>query len=165
MSNLVFLDIDGVLNTWTSCVVAPSGQFKGIDESRVEILKKAMDIGGFDGVVLTTTWKDIRKDNEDYLYMVGLLEKHNIHVHGQTEDKFLAGREWGILKYLEDHPEVDDFVIIDDQHYGFDDSSKLWERYLDTKGLGIENSVYASKTPSVSAMLFMDGLEYENNNQ
>ena len=55
--------------------------------------------------------------------------------------------------------------IIDDQHYGFDDSSKLWERYLDTKGLGIENSVYASKTPSVSAMLFMDGLEYENNNQ
>ena len=124
-----------------------------------------MDIGGFDGVVLTTTWKDIRKDNEDYLYMMGLLEKHNIHVHGHTEDKFLVGREWGILKYLEDHPEVEDFVIIDDQHYGFDDSSKLWERYLDTKGLGIENSVYASKTPSVSAMLFMDGLEYENNNQ
>ena len=40
MRNVVFLDIDGVLNTWTSCVVAPSGQYKGIDASRVAILKK-----------------------------------------------------------------------------------------------------------------------------
>lgn len=158
MSNVVFLDVDGVLNTRTSCVAAPSGVVIGIDESRVGVLKKAMDIGGFDGVVLTTTWKNLRKDNVDYLYMIDLLKKHGIQIHGQTEDKFLAGREWGILKYIELHPEVEDFVIIDDQHYGFDDSSKLWDRYLDTKGLGIENSEYASKTPSISAMLFMDGL-------
>lgn len=159
MSNVVFLDIDGVLNTWTSCVVAPSGQYKGIDESRVSILKKAMDIGGFDGVVLTTTWKDIRKDNEDYIYMTDLLKKHKIQILGQTEDKFLAGREWGILKYLDEHPEVEDFVIIDDQHFGFDNSSKLWDSFIDTKGRGIENSEYASKTPSIAAMLFMDGIK------
>ena len=158
MSNVVFLDIDGVLNTRTSCVVAPSGQYKGIDASRVGILKKAMDTGGFDGVVLTTTWKNIRKDNADYIYMTDLLKRHSIQIHGETEDKFLAGREWGILKYLEDHPEVDDFVIIDDQHFGFDNSSKLWDSFIDTKGRGIENSEYASKTPSVPAMLFMDGL-------
>lgn len=158
MSNVVFLDIDGVLNTRTSCVAAPSGLVVGIDEPRVGVLKRAMTAGGFDGVVLTTTWKDLRKDNEDYLYMTGLLEKHGIKIYGQTEDKLFAGREWGILKYLEDHPEVEDFVILDDQHYGFDDSNKLWERYLDTKGKGIENSEYASKTPSISAMMFMDGL-------
>ena len=158
MSNVVFLDIDGVLNTRTSCVAAPSGVVIGIDESRVGILKKAMDIGGFDGVVLTTTWKNLRKDNVDYLYMTDLLKKHGIQIHGQTEDKFLEGREYGILKYIEEHSEVEDFVIIDDQHYGFDDSSKLWDRYLDTKGQGIENLEYASKTPSISAMLFMDGI-------
>ncbi len=159
MSNVVFLDIDGVLNTWSSCVVAPSGQFKGIDESRVQILKSVIDAGGFDGVVLTTTWKNIRKDNEDYIYMISLLEKYGITIIGQTEDKFLAGREWGILEYIEDHPEVDDFVILDDQHYGFDNHRKLWESYLDTKGLGIEKSEYASDTPSISAILFMDGLK------
>ncbi|MCR5273079.1 MAG: hypothetical protein K6E13_08855 [Lachnospiraceae bacterium] len=158
MSNVVFLDIDGVLNTRTSCVAAPSGVVIGIDESRVGVLKKAMDIGGFDGVVLTTTWKNLRKDNVDYLYMTDLLKKHGIQIHGQTEDKFLAGREWGILKYIDLHPEVEEFVIIDDQHYGFDNSSKLWDRYLDKKGQGIENSEYASKTPSISAMLFMDGI-------
>ena len=146
MSNVVFLDIDGVLNTWTSGVGAPSGQYKGIDEARVSILKKAMDIGGFDGVVITTTWKDIRKDNEDYIYMTDLLKKHKIQILGQTEDKFLAGREWGILKYLDEHPEVED-------------SSKLWDSFIDTKGRGIENSEYASKTPSVAAMLFMDGIK------
>ena len=158
MSNVVFLDIDGVLNTWTSCVVAPSGEFKGIDDSRVRILKSAMNIGGFDGVVLTTTWKNIRNDNEDYLYMINLLEKYGITIHGQTKDKFLTGREWGILEYLENHPDVEDFVILDDQHYGFDDHRKLWESYIDTKGLGIENSEYASETPAISAMLFMNGL-------
>ena len=161
MSNVVFLDVDGVLNTRTTCVPAPSGTVIGIDESRVGILKKAMDIGGFDGVVLTTTWKDLRKDNVDYLYLTGLLEKYGIQIFGQTEDKLYAGREWGIFKYLEDHPEVEDFIIIDDQHYGFDDTRKLWDRYIDTRGEGIENSVYASKTPSISAMLFMDGL-HEN---
>lgn len=51
-------------------------------------------------------------------------------------------------------------MIIDDQHYGFDNSSKLWDSFIDTKGGGIENSEYASKTRSVAAMLFVDGLKY-----
>lgn len=67
MSNVVFLDIDGVLNTRTSCVAAPSGVVIGIDESRV-----------------------------------GIFKKHGIQIYGQTEDKFLAGREYGILKYIEE---------------------------------------------------------------
>lgn len=36
------LDVDGVLNTRTSCVAAPLGLYKGVDYLRVELLAAAM---------------------------------------------------------------------------------------------------------------------------
>ena len=37
----VFLDVDGVLNTRTTCERSPEG-YKGIDDARVEILSKVL---------------------------------------------------------------------------------------------------------------------------
>ena len=67
-------------------------------------------------------------------------------------------RELVILNYLELHPEIEDFVILDDQHYGFYGYRKLWESFLDTQGKGIEYAVLASKRPSLQAMLFLDAI-------
>ncbi|MBS7340156.1 MAG: hypothetical protein KIH00_07920 [Lachnospiraceae bacterium] len=41
MSFVVFLDVDGVLNTRTTCERAPSEMYKGIDEARIKILANA----------------------------------------------------------------------------------------------------------------------------
>ncbi len=162
MSFIVFLDVDGVLNSPTSCVCAPSGMYIGIDESRVRILSAAMRWADADGVVLTTTWKNLRKDHMDYIYLENYLSNHGIDILGKTTDHIGSSREDGIIDYLDSHPEIDDFIILDDQHYGFDDHNRLWERYLDTKGSGIEHAECASNTPAISAMVFLEGIKKTN---
>ena len=113
MSFVVFLDVDGVLNTRTSCVRTPS-----------EALKQ-----------------------------------YDIEVLGSTKERWGSQREEGIKDYLEENPEIEEYVILDDNQYGFDDYTKMWERFLDTKGKGIENATYASQYPAVETMLFMDAIK------
>lgn len=158
ITSVVFLDVDGVLNTKNSCASSPSGAYVGIDEARILVLSKAMKETYVDGVVLTSTWKNMRNDSEDYLYLIGSLEKYGIKVLGKTIEERTSQRELGILNYLKEHAKIEDFVILDDQHYGFDGYRKLWESFLDTEGKGIENAVLASKRPSVQAMLFIDAI-------
>ena len=67
MSFALFLDIDGVLNTRTTVVGAPSGR-TGIDESRVRLLKKALKQFGKAEIVLTSDWKLMREDGDDFSY-------------------------------------------------------------------------------------------------
>ena len=77
MSFALFLDIDGVLNTRTTVVGAPSGR-TGIDESRVRLLKKALKQFGDAAIVLTSDWKLMREDGDDCLErqpMSGLAEE------------------------------------------------------------------------------------------
>ena len=156
--SVVFLDIDGVVNTRKTCVYAPSGCV-GIDEERLAILSNSMKYVGVDGVVLTSTWKTMDASAEDYIYMIEKLDKYGITVLGKTEEERFTEREEGVLKYLNEHPEVEEFVILDDQHFGFMYYNKLLESMLDTQGKGIENSVAASKTPSVAAILFQNAIQ------
>ena len=156
---VVFLDVDGVLNSRTSCARAPSEMYTGVDHLRIEVLAKAMQLNRVDGVVLTSTWKDLEQDHEDYIYLTDNLRKYGIKVLGKTEDESFFRREDGILKYLEEHPGIEEFIILDDQHFGFDDHTCLWENYLDTQGIGIEHAIAASKTPTVTAILFLDGIK------
>lgn len=159
MSFVVFLDVDGVLNTRTTCKRAPSEQYTGIDEPRIRILAGAMRECRASGVVLTSTWKDLRPDHEDYIYLKDKLFKYGIEILGKTEEPGFFRRGMGVIDYLSKAPEIDEFVILDDQHFDFHDNQKLWENYIDTCGRGIENSVIASKTPTVAAMLFFDAIE------
>lgn len=159
MNFVVFLDVDGVLNTRRTCMHTPSGVYVGVDEARIDILSNSMKENCVDGVILTTTWKSMREDDEDYIYLVRSLDKYGIKILGKTEEEWFSQREEGILKYLELHPEIEEFVILDDQHFGFEDYSKLWESFIDTQGRGIEHSVVASKTPSVAAILFLDAIQ------
>ncbi len=155
---VVFLDVDGVLNTRRTCERTPSGLYYGVDPARVEILAKAMAETRTDGVVFTTTWKDLSADDEDYVYLVGRLAEQGVKVLGKTEEEKVTHREDGILEYLERHKEIEDFVILDDQEFHFEDYSKLWERFLNTQARGIEYAVHASETPSISAIDFLDAI-------
>ena len=72
---------------------------------------------------------------------------------GHTKDK-LYERDAGIISYLNEHPEVEEYVILDDNIFDFQDYRKIWERLILTKG--IENSRLASETPAIEALIFMD---------
>ena len=60
----------------------------------------------------------------------------------------------GIKEYLEEHSEIEEFVILDDMTFDFERDKKLWERLLLTNG--IENVKFASRTPAVEAIVFLD---------
>ena len=106
--------------------------------------------------MLSSDWKDLREDDEDYLYLVSKLAKEGLEISGKTQDKMYK-RGAGIWAYLQAHPEIEEYVILDDNVFDFRNYGKLWERLLLTNG--IENAKFASHTPAVEALIFMDYLK------
>ena len=152
MKFVVFLDVDGVLNTRTTVERTPDFH-TGIDDARVEILAKAVRKYGNADIVLSSDWKDMKEDEDDFCYLISKLEKKGLALAGKTTDHY-NNRGEGILKYLELHPEIDEFVILDDNKFYFRDYPNLWERLLITNG--IERAEFASQTPAVEAIIFLD---------
>ena len=152
MKFAVFLDIDGVLNTRTTVQRTPDG-YQGIDDARVDILAKAVKKYGETDIVLSSDWKELKSDHDDFIYLLSKLEKYGLKLASKTTDHW-NNRGEGILAYLEAHSEIDEFVILDDNKFDFQDYPKLWERLLITNG--IERAVFASQTPAVEAIIFMD---------
>lgn len=81
------------------------------------------------------------------------LSNRGITISGITYDNFVNRGE-GICNYLNAHEDVDDFVILDDRTFDFENYSKLWDRLLITDG--IEKAKYASKTPQVETIIFLE---------
>lgn len=150
MKFVVFLDIDGVLNTRTTVKRTPS-DYTGIDDARVKILANAIEKRGGGEIILSSDWKNLDKDHDDYKYLVSKLAQCNLKISGHTTDRALE-RGKGIKEYLELHPEIEEYVILDDYTFEFEHYKKLWERLLLTRG--IENVRFASRTPAVEAILF-----------
>ena len=131
---VIFLDIDGVLNHSQTMSKTPSG-WTGLSEnlvSRLGIITK--ETGAV--VVLTTTWKVDWDKNEEYrmpdgVYLHQKLMKEKIFIFDKTEsfpdkkvqDSFYRGRE--ILNFLDAHPEITSYIILDDNEFEF-------EQYPDT---------------------------------
>ena len=148
----MFLDVDGVLNTSTTVKQTPYG-YTGIDDARVEILAHALEKYGGGDIVLSSDWKELNPKHDDYVYLVSKLKKYGLEISGQTFDSNLE-RGKGIKEYLEEHSEIEEFVILDDMTFDFERYKKLLERLLLTNG--IENVKFASRTPAVEAIVFLD---------
>ena len=149
---VLFLDVDGVLNTKRTVKSTPRG-YRGIDDARVEILAKVFEKYMDADIVLTSDWKDMKPENEDFIYLVSKLEKQGLKLAGKTHDHW-NNRGEGIIDYLNIHPEVEEYVILDDNVFDFMDYQALWERLLITDG--IECVRFASETPAIETIIFMD---------
>lgn len=119
-SFVIFLDIDGVLNSRSTVKKTPDG-YQGIDDARVEVLAK---------------WE--------------------LHITAHTYDQ-LYDRGVGIENYLREHSEIEEYVILDDNKFDFEDYPGLGERLLLTDG--IERAKFASRAPEVEAILFRDYIQ------
>ena len=154
----VFLDIDGVLNTRTTVKRTPDG-YIGIDDARVKVLANAIEKCGGGDIVLSSDWKVLDRNHDDYRYLVSKLRQYGLEISDYSTD-----RDWkrgqGIKEYLELHPEIEEFVILDDQKFDFEHYKKIWERVLITNG--IERTEFASRTPAVEAILFRDYIKSFN---
>jgi hypothetical protein len=136
----------------TTCQHTPDG-YTGIDDARVKILANAIKMYDCYEVILTSDWKEMGEYDDDYLYLLEKLDLYGLDIAGKTKDQG-NNRGEGIINYLKAHPEIDDYVILDDHKFDFMNYTGLWERLLVTDG--IERAEFASRTPEVEAMVFMD---------
>lgn len=122
MKVIVFLDVDGVLNSSDTQENGPSGCM-GIEDRFVRQLSKIVHRWDAE-IILTSTWKDEwNKESgwrsKDFLYLMDKLAKYNMEITDKTFDATWGGRGKGIRHYLEQLGEDVAFVILDDYDFDF----------------------------------------------
>ncbi len=116
-SRVIFLDYDGVVNTpmWnekgTSCRYGWPRDGKVNNFQAVQWLSEACQKFGYD-IVVTSTWR--RWDNYKECLINGGLRK-GIEVLGKTPIIHGQCRGFEIKSYLTEHPEIEYYIIVDDE--------------------------------------------------
>ena len=120
-SRVIFLDYDGVVNTpmWnekgTSCRYGWPSDGKVNNFQAVQWVSEACKKFHYD-IVVTSTWR-LSEDYKECLINGGLRE--GIEILGKT-DHLTVPEGWSrgheIQKYLDEHPEINYFMILDDEN-------------------------------------------------
>ena len=136
---VIFLDIDGVLNTPTS--KTRCGEYIGIDDDKTKLLADIVKRTNAE-IALVSTWKKYWRKEEALkplqdraaTYLDEKFKKFGIKASDKTKDKsdgkYLSRGE-GILEYIERN-KVEKYVIIDDIQFDYDGLG-LTEHYIKTK--------------------------------
>ena len=133
---MIFLDYDGVVNTpmWnekgTSCRYNFPSDGKVNNFQAVQWLSEACKKFHYD-IVVTSTWRT-HANYQECLINGGLRE--GIEILGKTE-RLSVETGWArgheIQKYLEDHPEIKYFMIVDDEYVPINETQKM--HFIQTK--------------------------------
>lgn len=115
---VIFLDIDGVLNSDKYFDKIEGRDIHGIEEDidveTIKLLRKAVEETGAK-VVLSSSWRYIKRAE----HLKQLLFDYGVLVHSSTPYlKNERGEE--IKKWLKEHPDTEDFVLLDDE---------VWDSY------------------------------------
>lgn len=118
---IIFLDVDGVLNSHTTKDTC--GFYIGIEDRKVKLLRDIVDATDAK-IVLSSTWRlgfDYKGHRlEGHIpYLKEKLDKFGLEIYDKTEqltrDGGCRGRE--IHEWLTRHPEVDQWVVLDDEWF------------------------------------------------
>ena len=123
---IIFLDIDGVLNSETYEASRREDCGDGyIDLSRVKLLADIVNTTGAK-IVLTSSlrieWeKDSERCDKDGKYINQCLDRYGLSIMDKTPfTSLFAERRKEILSWISNHrSEVESFVILDDMSYGW----------------------------------------------
>ena len=112
----VFLDVDGVLNNAETIDRSPGG-YTGVAANLIRNLRKIVHETGA-VIVLSSDWRLVREDpvrGKDYRYLIRRLRFIGcLRIAGHTDDISWNRRGTEIRKYLDDHPEITEYVVLDD---------------------------------------------------
>lgn len=134
MNNVIFLDIDGVLNTYYTTDMC--GHFIGVQSDLLDNLAKLVNEFKTK-IVLISTWREDWDMNPKKCAKPGVYLNDKFAEHGiKIDDKitksprgtFFRGLE--IKTYIEEH-NVDRFVIIDDEYFDYN-KENLTKRLVHT---------------------------------
>lgn len=99
---IIFLDVDGVLNSQNYLLNSNNKISNSINPKKITLLKKLVDETN-SNIVVTSAWR---------------LSK-NFQIHAlkiQDETELIRGKRGEEIKlYLQKHPNIDNFVILDDE--------------------------------------------------
>lgn len=135
--NVVFLDVDGVLNNNKTSVKTPMG-FTGIGSRLLDRLATLVHLTD-SVVVLSSTWKDEwdkdpRKTTPDGEYLNDKLRKSGIVIADKIDNKGCGESHRGaaIQNYLDSHLEIEDYVVLDDFEFDFEDYEAVFSHFVQT---------------------------------
>lgn len=135
--NAIFLDIDGVLNNSYTAARTPMG-FTGISTSLLGRLRK-MAKETDSKVILSTSWKDewaedSKKRSADGEYLHQKLFQAGITIAGKIDESSIGASHRGaaIQLYLDSHPEIERYVILDDIEFDFYDYEEVASHFVRT---------------------------------
>ena len=126
--NIIFLDVDGVLNCRTT--KDRVDKYISIEDEKISLLKQLVDQTN-SKIVLVSTWKffwykeENLKDKQDELatYLDQKLTKQDLVIYDKTEDFDVHDRGEGILEYLwrlnRRGKKVNKYVILDDEIFDY----------------------------------------------
>lgn len=141
---IIFLDIDGVLNSKAYDRKRNWNEQTGIDETRLPLIKEIVDATAAK-IVLSSTWrlhwnKDSNRCDADGRYINKTFAKFGLTIYDKTPDLGIhALRREEIEKWLKETTEgIESFVIIDDYRYGWGDLSEHFVKTDPNFRLGIE---------------------------
>ena len=113
---IIFLDFDGVLNS-EKYLAAHEGYGVMLDPTRMVLLKQIVDATDAK-IVLSTSWRehwsnDLTKCDSTGVLMNRLFDTYGLQIFDKTP-KLHKRRETEIKTWLDQHPEVESFVVLDD---------------------------------------------------
>lgn len=120
MNNVIFLDIDGVLNSVAYDRIRSNDE-GNIDVSRLCLLRKIICATGAH-IVLTSSWRKHWHAETEKCDSIGreincVFEQAGIRIHDKT--LALQNRAEEITEWLARHPDVRTYVILDDAFGGW----------------------------------------------
>lgn len=124
--NIIFLDVDGCLNSaYTKDYIIVDGiKYIGLEDRFIRRLGWIVKKTGAK-IVLTSDWGMEGPDSGHMRYLKQRLSVYGIEIY-DTIDWNRFRREWrgdAIFTWLEDHPDIDKYIVIDDTYFwGYNDS-------------------------------------------
>lgn len=113
---VIFLDFDGVLNS-AKYLLGCGDCGMAIDPTRMVLLRRIVDATGAK-IVLSTSWREHWETNSAKRDNIGvrindIFSKYGLQIWDKTPELH-ARREMEIKSWLDKHPEVKSFVVLDD---------------------------------------------------
>ena len=134
---VIFLDFDGVLNCSTSKSRVPFPKepnvwYVGLDSNKLWNLAKIIQETDAK-IVLTTTWREhyevgaYKQTDPVGKYMNNKFRKFGLKIYDKIQRGKRFDRGRGVNVWLDEHPEVTNFVILDDEEMGYYNDYDLFD--------------------------------------
>lgn len=142
---IIFLDIDGVLNSTAYRSQLGMRYFSQIiDRRKMPLLKEIVEETGAQ-IVLSSTWRKFWNPGEKQTdsagqYFSDLFQEYGLWIHSKTPVLERAGRNDEIQAWLDRYPYIDGYVILDDKDFGWSDSLRTHFVQTDLGDDGLEEN-------------------------